>query len=113
MRNTATLAPIGSSEIELPFYSASVPAGFPSPAQDQMEQSISLDELLDIDAPHTYLVQRGEFTDDLFAEIQPEAAERVMTVLDQINHEWGHGTMRPASVPVAPGLEYASGIKKS
>lgn len=49
------------------------------------------------------LRQRGEFTDDLFAEVQPEAAERVMTVLDEINHRWGRGTLRPASVPVAPG----------
>jgi len=51
------LAPIGSSAIDLPFYSARVPAGFPSPAQDHIEQSISLDTLLDIDAPHTYLVR--------------------------------------------------------
>ncbi|UAW97580.1 DUF4113 domain-containing protein [Halopseudomonas nanhaiensis] len=49
------------------------------------------------------LRQRGEFTDDLFAEVQPEAAERVMSVLDQINHRWGRGTLRPASVPPSPG----------
>lgn len=49
------------------------------------------------------LRQRGEFTDDLFAEVQPEAAERVMIVLDQINHRWGRGTLRPASVPASPG----------
>lgn len=57
MCNADILAPIGSSETELPFYSARVPAGFPSPAQDHIEQSISLDTLLDIDAPHTYLVR--------------------------------------------------------
>lgn len=49
------------------------------------------------------LRQRGEYTDDLFAEVQPEAAERVMSVLDQINHRWGRGTLRPASVPPSPG----------
>lgn len=49
------------------------------------------------------LRQRGEYTDDLFAEVQPEAAERVMNVLDQINQRWGRGTLRPASVPPAPG----------
>lgn len=49
------------------------------------------------------LRQRGEFTDDFFAEVQPEAAERVMNVLDQINHRWGRGTLRPASVPPSPG----------
>ena len=48
------------------------------------------------------LRQRGEYTDDLFAEVQPDAAERVMSVLDQINQRWGRGTLRPASVPRAP-----------
>lgn len=38
-------------------FSARVPAGFPSPAQDHLEKTISLDTLLDIDAPHTYLVR--------------------------------------------------------
>lgn len=57
MASATILGPVGSSDIELPFYSARVPAGFPSPAQDHMEQKLSLDELLDIDAPHTYLVR--------------------------------------------------------
>jgi DNA polymerase V len=34
------------------------------------------------------LRQQGEFTDDLFAEVQPAAAEKVMSVLDQINNRW-------------------------
>ncbi|MFO7705112.1 MAG: translesion error-prone DNA polymerase V subunit UmuC [Halopseudomonas sp.] len=49
------------------------------------------------------LRQQGEFTDDLFAEVQPAAAEKVMGVLDQINSRWGRGTLRPARVPVTPG----------
>lgn len=49
------------------------------------------------------LRQKGEFTDDLFATVQPEAVERVMGVLDQINARWGKGTLRPASVPLALG----------
>ncbi|MEH6566620.1 MAG: translesion error-prone DNA polymerase V subunit UmuC [Halopseudomonas sp.] len=49
------------------------------------------------------LRQQGEFTDDLFAEAQSAAAERVMSVLDEINGRWGRGTLRPARVPVAPG----------
>ncbi|MEJ6656704.1 MAG: translesion error-prone DNA polymerase V subunit UmuC [Pseudomonas sp.] len=49
------------------------------------------------------LCQRGEFTDDLFAAEQPAEAERVMSVLDQINARWGTGTLRPARVPVEPG----------
>lgn len=48
------------------------------------------------------LRQRGEFTDDLFAEVQPEESERVMGVLDRINARWGRGTIRPGRVPTAP-----------
>jgi len=48
------------------------------------------------------LRQPGEFTDDLFAASQPEAAEKVMGVLDEINEKWGRGTLRSASVPTAP-----------
>lgn len=49
------------------------------------------------------LRQYGEFTDDLFAEVQLVSAEQVMTVLDEINSRWGRGTLRPAREPVAPG----------
>lgn len=42
---------------KLPLYSFKVPAGFPSPAQDHLEQEISLDELFQLRAPHTYLVR--------------------------------------------------------
>jgi len=48
------------------------------------------------------LCQRGEYTDDLFAESQPAQATKVMTVLDQINQRWGRGTLRAASVPTNP-----------
>jgi DNA polymerase V len=48
------------------------------------------------------LRQPGEFTDDLFAQTQPIAAEKVMTVLDEINSRWGRGTLRAASVPSNP-----------
>ncbi|MFJ3259821.1 LexA family protein [Pseudomonas sp. NPDC086581] len=43
----------------LPLFAWRVPAGFPSPAQDHLEREISLDEILDIRAPHTYLVRAG------------------------------------------------------
>ncbi|OQR28020.1 DNA polymerase V subunit UmuC [Pseudomonas sp. Bc-h] len=49
------------------------------------------------------LRQSGEFTDDLFAHSQPAAADKVMSVLDDINGRWGRGTLRAASVPLAPG----------
>lgn len=46
--------------------------------------------------------QRGEYTDDLFAETQPAASEQVMAVLDAINAKWGRNTLRPGRVPTAP-----------
>ena len=49
------LGPAAPSTIALPFFSFCVPAGFPSPAQDHMEGTLSLDELMNIRAPHTYL----------------------------------------------------------
>lgn len=42
--------------IKLPRCSFRVPAGFPSPAADHIEQHISLDEILNIRAPHVYLI---------------------------------------------------------
>ncbi|RMQ45841.1 DNA polymerase V subunit UmuC [Pseudomonas cichorii] len=45
----------------------------------------------------------GEFSDDLFAQVQPAASNKVMGVLDQINGRWGKGTLRVASVPANPG----------
>ncbi|MDM8194219.1 translesion error-prone DNA polymerase V subunit UmuC [Pseudomonas koreensis] len=49
------------------------------------------------------LRQPGEFTDDLFAHSQPVIADKVMSVLDEINGRWGKGVLRLASVPAAPG----------
>lgn len=51
------LGPLATSGAPLPLYSFQVPAGFPSPAADHVEQQISLDELFDIRAPHMYLVR--------------------------------------------------------
>ncbi len=48
------------------------------------------------------LRQRGEYTDDLFAETQPAASKRVMGVLDAINAKWGRNTLRPGRVRTAP-----------
>ncbi|WP_225776467.1 translesion error-prone DNA polymerase V subunit UmuC [Pseudomonas sp. Marseille-Q5115] len=48
------------------------------------------------------LRQRGEYTQDLFAEVQAPSATKVMGVLDEINGKWGRGTLRLASVPSEP-----------
>lgn len=49
------------------------------------------------------LRQPGEFTDDLFAHSQPATADKLMSILDDINGRWGRGTFRLASVPKDPG----------
>ncbi|WP_263263017.1 S24 family peptidase [Pseudomonas sp. RIT-PI-S] len=51
------LSPLSPSTARLPIYSFRVPAGFPSPATDHLERAISLDELLNLRAPHIYLVR--------------------------------------------------------
>ncbi|MBU1282144.1 MAG: translesion error-prone DNA polymerase V autoproteolytic subunit [Gammaproteobacteria bacterium] len=56
MSNALILGALHASRIRLPFFDAHIPAGFPSPALDHMEHKLSLDELLDINAPHTYVV---------------------------------------------------------
>ena len=48
------------------------------------------------------LRQPGEYTDDLFALTQPNKCEQLMQVLDTINGRWGRGTLRSATVPIAP-----------
>nr|WP_271408148.1 S24 family peptidase [Pseudomonas sp. Q1-7] len=53
------VARLAAHGLRLPFFSFRVPAGFPSPAQDHLERSISLDEILNIRAPQTYLVRCG------------------------------------------------------
>ncbi|MHC8334136.1 LexA family protein [Pseudomonas sp. LB3P25] len=50
------LGPLAEGGIKLPRCSYRVPAGFPSPAADHIEQHISLDEILNIRAPHVYLI---------------------------------------------------------
>lgn len=57
MGNATILGRLVSSTTKLPYFSSYVAAGFPSPAVDHVEQKVSLDELLCINAPHTYLVR--------------------------------------------------------
>ncbi len=54
---TPTKIRLAPGSQSLPLYGFRVPAGFPSPAQDHLEREISLDEILDIRAPQTYLVR--------------------------------------------------------
>lgn len=50
------IGPIAEGGLKLHLCLFHVPAGFPSPAADHIEAHISLDEVLNIRAPHVYLV---------------------------------------------------------
>lgn len=79
----------------LPLYSFHVPAGFPSPADDHIERHISLDELLELRAPHTYLVQvegdsmigAGIFPGDLLAVDRSKEARHGEVIIAALNGE--------------------------
>ncbi len=56
MRATV-LGQIGPSPTFLQYVDTRVPAGFPSPAADYEEVTLSIDELIDLRTPHVYLVR--------------------------------------------------------
>lgn len=51
------LGQIGPSPTFLQYIDSRVPAGFPSPAADYEEVTLSIDELIDLRTPHVYLVR--------------------------------------------------------
>lgn len=51
------LGQLGLSSTFLQYVDTRVPAGFPSPAADYEEVTLSLDELIDLRTPHVYLVR--------------------------------------------------------
>lgn len=57
MSNCEFVCLLAESTTKLPLFSSLVPAGFPSPAQDHMEERLSLDELLNIHAPHVFIAR--------------------------------------------------------
>lgn len=89
------LGPLEPSGAKLPLFSFRVPAGFPSPAADHLEKRISLDELLDVRAPHIYLVRvegdsmigAGIFPGDLVIVDRSIEAEPGHIVIAAVNCE--------------------------
>lgn len=83
------------SGLLLPLFAFRVPAGFPSPAQDHLEREISLDEILHIRAPHTYLVRAagdsmegaGIYDGDLMVVDRSRQAEPGDIVIAALNSE--------------------------
>lgn len=57
MSNCEFVCLLTESTTKLPLFSSLVPAGFPSPAQDHLEERLSLDELLNIHAPHVFIAR--------------------------------------------------------
>jgi len=53
--SVTVLGPIKEGGVKVPIYSAKIPAGFPSPADDHIERHLSIDEHLNVRAPHVYL----------------------------------------------------------
>jgi len=53
----SSFGPIAVASRKLPLCLFQVPADFPSPAADHIEAQISLDEVINIRAPHVYLVK--------------------------------------------------------
>ncbi|WP_313226700.1 LexA family protein [Stutzerimonas chloritidismutans] len=51
------LGQVGPSPTFLQYVDTRVPAGFPSPAADYEEVTLSIDELIDLRTPHVYLVR--------------------------------------------------------
>nr|WP_255302210.1 S24 family peptidase [Pseudomonas syringae] len=41
----------------IPLYTFKIPAGFPNPAADHIEQDFSFDRLMDLRAPHIYVAK--------------------------------------------------------
>ena len=92
---TSILGPITFGSGAVPRYLFRIPAGFPSPAADHMEQPISLDELFNLRAPHMYLVRidgdsmqgAGIFDGDLVLVDRSLEARHGQIVIAAVNGE--------------------------
>lgn len=113
------LGQAGPAGLQLPFFSWCVPAGFPSPAQDHLEGHLSLDELMDLRAPHTYLARAagdsmigvGIFDRDILVidrALPPQPGQVVIAALNGeplvklFGHEHGRVVLRSANPAYPP-----------
>lgn len=119
MSNASILGTLVASSTNLPFYATHVPAGFPSPALDHVEHKLSLDSLLDIQAPHTYIVTvsgdsmtgAGIFNNDhliVSRALKPRSGHIVVACLNgdvfvkRLAHEGGQYILRSENSAYAP-----------
>lgn len=98
---------------DLPRYAGTVTCALPTPSDDTRDLlAIAMRGLQQIYKPgYAYskcavllldLSQRGEVTPDLFAPAPRRGAERLMSIVDQINKREGRGTLRLGRVPAEP-----------
>lgn len=95
MPSAEIVCSLDCSTAELPLFLDQVPAGFPSPAQDHLEERLSLDELLDIHAPQTFIARAmgysmigaGIFDGDLLVVNKAKDAKHGHIVVACINGE--------------------------
>lgn len=95
MRVSLLGASAPSPALRFPFYSYRIPAGFPSPAQDHLDEPISLDELLGLRAPHTFLARAdghsmtgvGIYDQDLLVIDRSRLPEPGQVVIAVLNNE--------------------------
>lgn len=84
-----------ASKVDLPLYNDMVAAGFPSPAQDYIEKTLDLNELLIKSPPTTYLVRvegdsmidAGIFPNDLLIVDRSVEAQHGHIVIACLNGE--------------------------
>jgi DNA polymerase V len=112
------LGTVAHSPTTIPFFLPSVPAGFPSPAQDHLEARVYLDELMDFRRPQVELIEAhgnslrgvGIFNRDILAidkSLDPQSGDVIAAllngepVLQILGHEAGQLVLRSAPV-VAP-----------
>lgn len=57
MGNVQILGPAPGTPTSIPLYSSRVSAGFPSPAQDHLDDPINIVELLDLNTPQVYMAR--------------------------------------------------------
>lgn len=57
MGNVEIIGPAFATPTSIPLYTSRVSAGFPSPAQDHMEDPINIVDLLDLNTPQLYMAR--------------------------------------------------------
>ena len=87
--------PIVNKPVKIPLFSDSVKAGFPSPAEDHIEQTLDITELLVTNPPATFylrvagdsMIEAGIYEKDILVVDRSLVAQHGDIVVAQINEE--------------------------